>query len=267
MLDLKIGADPEIFVGKKGKPVSAYGMIPGNKKNPHPVDFGAVQVDGMALEFNIDPAKTAMEFEHNINEVLNTLKGMIPEPYEPMITSTANFTKSYLAKQPHEATELGCEPDYNCYTKQQNTPPNAKVNFRTAAGHVHIGWTEGVDVNDPEHFEACCMLANQLDWFLMVPSLLFDQDKKRRELYGQPGCFRPKSYGMEYRTLSNAWLKSPELIRWVFSNTEAAFRRLEGGDAVGIKFGESVANFLGFEIYEEAVTKYCKHMKIPLPTV
>jgi hypothetical protein len=56
-MEFKIGADPEFFLRDKatGKFVSAHGLIPGTKRQPMKVDKGAVQVDGMALEFNIDP--------------------------------------------------------------------------------------------------------------------------------------------------------------------------------------------------------------------
>ena len=55
-IEAKVGADPEIFLGDAdGGLVSAYGLIKGDKEHPFPVTNGAVQVDGMAAEFNIDP--------------------------------------------------------------------------------------------------------------------------------------------------------------------------------------------------------------------
>jgi hypothetical protein len=50
-----IGCDPEIFVKKGGKLIAATGLVPGDKKKPFRVMGGAVQVDGLALEFNTDP--------------------------------------------------------------------------------------------------------------------------------------------------------------------------------------------------------------------
>ncbi|AMO43530.1 putative COOH-NH2 ligase [Pseudomonas phage K4] len=230
-LNILVGADPEIFMMKGGKFVSAHGAIPGNKKEPFKVDKGAVQVDGMALEFNIDPAKDEKEFVRNLTTVMSTLKGMVPG-FELNPSPVAEFGFDYIKAQPDEATELGCDPDFNAYENGAANPrPNANVDFRTGAGHVHIGWGEGIDVSDPDHIEACCMATKQLDYYLGLPSILFDKGTKRRTLYGAPGTFRPKPYGVEYRVLSNAWLKDEKLMEWVFKNTVLAIQRLFKGEA------------------------------------
>ncbi len=41
---------------------------------------------------------------------------------------------------------------------------------------------------------------------------MYDKDTERRGMYGKAGAFRPKPYGVEYRTLSNAWLSNDERI-------------------------------------------------------
>ena len=208
MTNLLIGCDPEVFVfdTKAGKYVTGHGLIPGTKDKPFKVDGGAVQVDGMALEFNIDPASSSEEFVGNIEKVLKALKGMLPPHLELAAKPTVEFGKAYLSTMPEEAVELGCEPDYNAYTGKENPRPNAASTFRTSAGHIHIGWTEGMDPKDPDHFEACCMFAKFLDYHLGATAALWDEDDKRRQLYGDRGAFRPKPYGMEYRSPSSAWL-------------------------------------------------------------
>ncbi len=80
------------------------------------------------------------------------------------------------------------------------------------------------------HFTSCCQLVKQLDYFLGIPSLLLDKDEERRHLYGKAGAFRPKPYGVEYRVLSNFWLKSPELMRWVYNTTHLAISELMKGN-------------------------------------
>lgn len=224
-MELLIGADPELFVyDKKGRKfVTGYDLIPGTKDKPHPVDKGAVQVDGMALEFNIDPAKDYNEFEHNINTVMGRLKAMIPDNLELKIKPSIMWKKDYLESMPEKAKELGCDPDWNAYTETLNPAPNAKSCLRTAAGHIHLGWTEGQDPTTKEHLAACFDLVKALDSFVGVPSLKFDKDKRRRRLYGKAGAFRPKPYGVEYRVLSNAWLETPERMRFVYRQVHKAF--------------------------------------------
>jgi len=56
-MKILVGCDPELFVKKDGVLVSAHGLVQGSKEHPFRVSKGAVQVDGMALEFNIDPAE------------------------------------------------------------------------------------------------------------------------------------------------------------------------------------------------------------------
>lgn len=224
-----LGADPEVFVKKSNQLLSAFGLIPGTKENPYPVERGAVQVDGMALEFNINPAASCEEFSLNIKTVMAQLKAMVPD-YELAIQPVAEFGHDYLATQPEEARELGCDPDYNAYTGLENERPDGDRPFRTAAGHVHIGWTDGANKQDPAHVNACAMVVRQLDYYLGVPSLLLDPDDKRRELYGKPGAYRPKPYGVEYRVLSNFWLKSDECIEWVYKQTMLAMAALDAGN-------------------------------------
>ena len=227
---LKLGADPEQFLRKDGSFVSAHGLIPGTKENPHVVEGGAVQVDGMAVEFNISPSTTLAEFKANIALVTEQLGRML-EGYEVVSTPVAHFSAEYMASQPEEALELGCDPDFDAYTGEANERPNGKVLFRTAGGHVHVGWTTDAPKDHPEHLEACQMLARELDFFLGIPSLFWDREDSRRSMYGKAGAFRSKSYGMEYRSLSNAWLTDSRLIDFVFTQTKKAFEKLADGES------------------------------------
>ena len=234
MTVIKIGCDPEVFVRNPNSKqfVSAHNLIPGTKKEPYPVNYGAVQVDGMALEFNIDPATTEDEFVRNVTNVYHELGRMVPG-YELVPVPTAQFTKRIFDESPPEALELGCEPDFNAYTGRANIRPNAEnVAFRTASGHVHIGWTENADIADPAHLADCHTVVKALDVTLGGPSTLYDKDQKRRQLYGAAGAFRPKSYGVEYRVLSNVWLTREDLMRWVFTQTKSTIEALFDGKKI-----------------------------------
>lgn len=232
-LELKLGADPEAFIlGPDGVPVSAHGLLPGTKDDPFPVDKGAIQVDGMAAEFNIEPASTLEEWEDNITCVIQQLEAMLPEGHTLSFQPLANFSKEVWKNTPDEAKILGCDPDMNAYTGEKNEPPNPDVMFRTAAGHIHFGWCEGKQLDNIGHVNACRILAKELDYFLGAHSTLYDfspDSFKRRELYGAAGAFRVKPYGMEYRVLSNAWLATPELRAWVYETCQSVFHRLLSG--------------------------------------
>ena len=229
-----IGADPEFFIGVGEDLYSAHGVVAGTKEEPFKVPNGAVQVDGMALEFNIDPATTEEEFTVNINSVLGTLREMVPESYDFKMQPVAEFGAEYIRAQPEEATELGCEPDLNAYTGDINPTPDANADFRTAAGHVHIGVTRELDDVEERQLIILC------DLFMGLPSLAYDNSAKRRELYGKAGAYRSKPYGVEYRTLSNAWLQSEYLQRTVFNQAVLAAKNLD--------------NFVSiFELLEEEV--------------
>lgn len=227
---LKVGADPEFFLRDttSNSHISAHGWIKGSKLQPMPTPKGAQQLDGTAGEFNIDPAMSAQEFVDNITETLEYIQHQLPlNLVIDLNATTVTFPKDYWKQIPSSSKELGCDPDYNAWTMTENSKPNPKpVSMRTAGGHVHIGWTEDLNPFDPEHFANCAEVARVLDWFLGVPSLFWDDDQKRRTLYGAAGSFRPKSYGMEYRVLSNAWLRSPALIGAVYRSVRMAMNQV-----------------------------------------
>lgn len=236
-----IGADPEIFVGDKaGKPVSAFGLIQGDKANPQKVAGGAVQVDGMALEFNIDAAGDEATWMKNINGVLAILASMVPD-HTLLPVPVAEFGLEYIRSQPEKAKELGCEPDYDAWLVAVNPRPNGETSFRTAAGHIHIGIPETggeAPVDDMDYIGWLAQKVRELDFYLGLPSLFYDNDVKRRELYGKAGAFRPKTYGMEYRTLSNQWLGTDDLKRWAYRATVFAMEQIDKGISLVDKYGD-----------------------------
>lgn len=232
---ITIGCDPELFLKntKTGKYVSAHDLLPGTKEKPHKVEFGAIQVDGTAAEFNTTPAEDAPHFVHYVKNVLKQLKDRLPDHtlcFEPSIT----YDEEYFKSLPLKTKDLGCNPDFNAWERRQNDAPDPSScpTMRTASGHIHIGWNEGgkpFDVNSTEHFEDCCVVARQMDYYLGIWSLAWDPSPDRRKLYGKAGCFRPKPYGMEYRTLSNKWLMSHDLMAYVWNQTYSGMAQLFKG--------------------------------------
>lgn len=223
---LLIGADPEVFtrMTRTGEYFAAYDM-PGSKAKPSVTKYGAIQVDGCALEFNIQPAATKMEFLRNLHvtyaDLVRALKEKHPDA-QISVEPLANFDPDYFKKLPKEVKILGCDPDFDAYTLRENKMPKIKEPIRSAGGHIHVGWAEGLDPFNLEHMYECAAVTRQLDATLFIGSLMFDKDHSRRKLYGKPGSFRPKEYGVEYRVLSNRWVGRLGLSEWVYDTTMRA---------------------------------------------
>lgn len=224
---VSIGTDPEVFLAENNAIISAIGLVGGSKTDPLKVDGGALQEDNVLAEFNIDPATDADQFVRNIRHVMEQLQAKVGPKRSLVIQSSHEFTREFLNAAGPKALEFGCDPDYSAYTLNVNDSPDSASTLRTAGGHVHACF----NVQDPhiDPFKAALMM----DLHLGVPSILLDGDTRRRELYGKAGACRPKlrevgdAYdGVEYRSLSNFWLKSDDLIRWVYQNTADAINSM-----------------------------------------
>lgn len=235
-VDFKIGCDPEVFVQEtfSGRLVTAHGLIPGDKKTPHKVDGGAIQVDGMALEFNTDPVSIRTQgfavFNDKILRVLRGLKARLPN-HTIVYESSVVFDPEYYASQvPEDAKELGCDPDFNAWLDgAQNPSPDALTSMRGAAGHIHIGWGEDIPHDHPDHIAVCCDFIKALDYYVGLGMVLLEDEAgaRRKEAYGKAGAFRPKSYGVEYRTPSNAWISSESRRSFIFMLVQKAIADMQ----------------------------------------
>jgi len=229
MSKFTLGADPELFLLKNGKPFSAIGLIGGTKEEPKPMQKRGffVQEDNVSVEFNVPPAYNHQEFIDNIQYVMTSLKKKLKK-FELSEDSALVFPEEQLIHP--QAQEFGCEPDYNAWTKEMNPRPKATdASLRSAGGHVHIGTKE-----DPIE------VIRAMDLFVGCPSIKLDKGLLRRQLYGKAGAFRPKRYGCEYRTLSNFWIFSKEKIQWVYDQTARAIDFVESGETIDPKHADII---------------------------
>ncbi len=221
------GCDPELFLKHKatGEMVSSIGLIGGSKDFPMPIGHGcAVQEDNVAVEFNTPPCSTAAEFIESINYNKQYLKDRAASMgLELLIKPSAVFGDDQLANP--AAQEFGCEPDYNAWKGGSVNPrPHAdNKNLRSAGGHIHIALPDDVDI---------LAVVKAMDLFVGCLMLEFDHDEDRRLLYGKAGAFRKKDYGVEYRTLSNFWIFSDELLHWAYQGTQRALEFVSSGKEI-----------------------------------
>lgn len=243
-----IGCDPELFLKQNNKHVVAIGLVGGTKDMPRPLDDKghAVLEDNVAVEFNIPPAHNHEEFCKSIQHVMQKLKEELPD-YSFSEESAVLFDKEDLWHP--QALEFGCEPDFNAWTKDMNPRPEAtNETLRSAGGHVHVG----TNLDKIQVIRA-------MDLFLGVPSIKLDTGVLRRQLYGKAGAFRPKEYGVEYRTLSNFWIFKQELIEWVYNQTKKALDFVQQGNEISDEQGQVIQDCINNsneKAYETLVRTY-----------
>ncbi len=228
---LTIGADPEVFVAKNGIFHSAYGLVPGTKEEPFKVNRGAVQVDGVALEFNIDPVTNYNDFQTNLDVVFTILKNMVPD-YDILNSATVELPEGFEKTVPAASLEIGCQPDFNAYTEELTNSPDTSSPIRAAGGHIHIGGIFTPEHTDKQRYTRSVRLARLMDKYVGVYSLLWDADDLRRNIYGKAGSFRFKDYGIEYRSLSNSWLFNNKITKFVFNGAVQAVKAMNEDDDV-----------------------------------
>ncbi len=219
--NVKFGADPEMFIkNSDGTFIASCGKIGGTKEEPMPLGVGAVQEDNVSVEFNIPPSITKVEFVNNLSAVISEIEEKFIHPMgcELSIVPSAIFSQEELA---HPAAQVfGCDPDFNVYTKESNPRPEGIQGLRTAGGHIHVGWD---NPTDNQRF----LLVKAMDITLGLPSLFIDDDVQRRTMYGKAGAHRIKDYGVEYRTLSNFWIRNKETMQWAYEGAVKAIALVE----------------------------------------
>jgi len=223
MSKILIGADPEVFISKKNKIISIEGMLGGTKEKPMRLNNWEkgcyVQEDNVLAEYNI-PATDDVEMfiKYNqlmLNRIPTVIKANTGEDVMVKVIASHKFKLGELTSE--QAMLFGCDPDLNIWTMDYNDAPEADNRFRTAGGHVHMGW------EDPEMIEQINII-KFAELFLGVPSVLLDKNTQRKKLYGKSGAMRFKDYGVEYRVLSNFWLQSQHTMKWVFTNAVKAIK-------------------------------------------
>ena len=200
-----------------GKMISAIPYIEGTKEEPVELPSGGTAIrDNVALEFATPPVDSEDSFVNSIQKCIHEVRKLIPKKFDIQALPSAHFESDQLDN--FEAQQFGCDPDYNAWLLKMNKPPkcNEDLTLRTCGGHIHVGHVEG-DGNDflVTPYGRVDTIKT-MDAVHGVISAILDSSPealRRKELYGKAGCHRPTTYGVEYRSLSNYWLKSPQLVR------------------------------------------------------
>lgn len=219
------GSDPEGFFEKAGRIIGSEKVIPkegisflstyGIRQNPE------VVIDGIQFEMHPAPAATTWGLGAGVGSCFRTLRERLRDYPGTSINykGLVEVTREEIDALSDESQVLGCQPSKNAYRDRPILVDGKTYLKRSAGGHLHFDLTKlpkifGPEVDERRH------LVIVVDTLVGNQAVLLDQQggmAERRENYGRAGEYRDdKPYGVEYRTLSNFWIRNFALMDFVF---------------------------------------------------
>ena len=238
-----IGADVEflLFDNSVGRVTPSCGLFGGTKDKPLKVeDYEGYTFheDNVTLEMGIPPAKNRNEFY----KCLSTARMLASNIAHRANNDLSLYDKSYAEFAARDldndkAREIGCDEDFSAYNDDPYSPRAIGLqdlgNFRYAGAHIHVDLPEWM----PAHIAAQFM-----DLFVCVPAIAHEQDQQRgrREAYGRPGLFRPKDYGVEYRSMSSNIMSNDDTLFGITYNVGRFYQQVSKGLDSTMEFYEEI---------------------------
>lgn len=193
-----VGADVEQFITLDKEIVPCVGILPGTKQYPYELGRGCFcQEDNVMAEWNIPPCSDELDFVYSVENAQDLTADLLGESGYDLDYSRVSheFLPEHLVSA--QAQLIGCEPDYDAYTGgTMRTDPPPLTHVRNTGGHIHLGG----DFKCPDFVSALFA-----EVFIVVWGRVKPMNTPRQLWYGRPGIFRPKPYGIEYRTLDSSW--------------------------------------------------------------
>jgi len=226
-----LGGDPEFFVANKGgKILGSDSFFPGKGKplvlegtssNTPQDKVLKLFFDGIQAEMNIGVQHCREYLAANVRKCFMKAIEVIEKKnreHQIVLKPSVEVAKSVIKNADPEARRFGCAPDFNAYTLTTNTSEIDATNhpYRYAGGHIHLGVSSPYvkkssgEGKMAKTEEGHLRIIRLLDLILGIPCVLLDDSEEARRR--RAGCFRPTPYGVEYRTPSCWWIKSPTTV-------------------------------------------------------
>jgi hypothetical protein len=215
---ITFGCDPEFFFAQGGKVIGSEKVLPksgnlgvaaGSYPNPR-----AFVLDGVQAELNPHATSCRAELGGQIALAFKTLKdhlgnmGNVKACFDAVI----ELDKDELKGLSEKSRQFGCAPSENFYDKDCKVKANAATyRKRSAGGHIHLGLGALLKA----HRERLIPIMDTLIGNTCVMIDRCPDAAERRKNYGRAGEYRLPQHGIEYRTLSNFWLRSYPLMAFV----------------------------------------------------
>lgn len=268
---IELGCDPEFFFEKDGKIIGAEKVLPAD--GLHALDTsgiyrGKIIIDGIQAELNPVQDTCRELVAYRIHLAFKSLRQLMEDKgVRCNFSPTVEVTQDEMDSLSDGSKQFGCAPSKNTGGESKIAITDAsKYMKRSAGGHLHFGGRNDAEVmavlRNPE------VLVPILDIIVGNTCVLLDRDSgniERRKVYGKAGEYRTPSHGLEYRTLSNFWLKDYVVLSFVFGIARQAILAVADGhakefmDAVNMK---DVVNAINNNDYELALKNFNKMVKV-----
>jgi hypothetical protein len=231
------GTDPEIFVVRgveKEELLPAFKFLPTQHEqeklypNPvseisnwHPTTRAYAYRDGFAAEYFTHPCSChgyLIDFiKSGLQEVSRAAKAF-DRTARLTVQGTFKIPDITMENAKDEDIALGCMPSKNAYGHEAHLSLNPReFKLRFAGGHVHLGIPAIKLEQAIETVKGCDLVAGMAGVAIFADI----DDPIRRTYYGRAGEYRKPRHGIEYRTLSNAWLACPQICHLMFNLVRA----------------------------------------------
>ena len=226
---LNFGSDPEFFFckktafGRKGAVVGSEKILPEGGLVLQGRSKASIVRDGVQAELN--PVQNTCR-QRCANEIASNFRTIAELVKTKKVTINWNpivrVTKSEMDSLSPKSKIFGCMPSKNAYEEKVEQPDAATYPFRSAGGHIHIGYVyptgqdQARDILTKENSNDVVKI---LDIIVGNTCVLIDRHPgniERRKAYGRAGEYRKPSHGIEYRVLSNFWLQNYVLMSMAY---------------------------------------------------
>lgn len=219
----QLGGDPELFIADKdGKVVGSERIVP-EKGFMRTTNSGIVR-DGVQAELKWRADTCRATVGNEISGIFKMLAAELGKQKEfgASFAPVIKMDKKELNQLSENARVLGCAPSKNVHNAEAKVEVAKGFRTRSAGGHIHLGFQAYPDMMRDE---VRMRLIPLMDILVGNTCVLVDRDPgqaERRKTYGRAGEFRLPAHGVEYRTLSNFWLRSYQLFSMVMGLSRLA---------------------------------------------
>jgi hypothetical protein len=192
---VSFGSDPELFVvSKEQEVIPSTAVI---------TSSDVVKPDGFQIELNPLTSTCRQSASSYIYSALFDARAMaLKMGYDLSFKVGHIISDEVWSKVDLKMKRFGCNPTLNVHEKNFKRVTGLREKFRAGGGHIHLGFTFN-RADAPKIVTMMDILAGNT--FVLIDR---DPDNIRRRInYGRAGEYRLKSYGIEYRVLSNFWMK------------------------------------------------------------